>query len=95
MSKGTGIGPLRRTPNAQQHPAMQHLFGRPSGRKTVALNISNNAFQVAIDAAGTGCWAVEVSYAQIELPFSIGQTVADATADVTIRQSKTDTVIGG
>jgi hypothetical protein len=34
-------------------------FGRPSGRKTVALNTSNNAFH----AAGTGCWAVEVSYA--------------------------------
>jgi hypothetical protein len=70
-------------------------FGRPSGRKTVALNTSNNAFQVALDAAGTGCWAVEVSHAQIELPFNIGQTVADATDDVAIRQSKTDTVIGG
>jgi len=33
---------------------------------------------------GTGCWAVEVSYAHIELPFSIGQTVADATDDVAI-----------
>lgn len=58
-----------------------------------SLTSKRNAFQVAIDTSGTGCWAVKVNYAQVELPFNIAQTAADATDDVTIRRGTTNEVI--
>jgi hypothetical protein len=66
-----------------------NAFPVPAG----ALNRNSNAFSVAIDTGGTGCWAVSVGWAEVEVPFNIGQTAADATDDATIMRDKSTTVI--
>jgi hypothetical protein len=64
-------------------------FSIPPGTLTTGVN----RFEVQIDTLGTGCWAVEVDYAEVEMPFNLAQIEASATDDVTIRRGKTDDVI--
>lgn len=48
------------------------------------LDSGNNAFSVAIDTAGTGCWAVEVDWAEVAVPFAVAHLATDATDDVDV-----------
>jgi hypothetical protein len=57
------------------------------------LTSGANTVAVDIDVATRECWAVQVDYASVELPFSIAQLEAKATDDVTIRRGTTDAVI--
>lgn len=59
-----------------------NTFTVPEG----ALDGGTNAFRVDIDTGGTGCWAVQVDWAEITLPFAIGHVATDATDDVDIRR---------
>ncbi|WP_421733894.1 hypothetical protein [Cellulomonas sp.] len=52
-----------------------------------------NHFSVDIDTAGTGCWAVEVAWAEVSVPFAVGHVSSDATDDVTIRRGKSTDLI--
>ncbi|HEX6288526.1 MAG TPA: Calx-beta domain-containing protein, partial [Herpetosiphonaceae bacterium] len=58
-----------------------------------AFNPGRNMFEVQIDTLGTGCWAVEVDWAEVEIDFNIAQLEANALDDVTIKRGKTDDVI--
>lgn len=48
------------------------------------LDSGSNAFSVAIDTAGTGCWAVEVDWAEVAVPFAVAHLATDATDDVDV-----------
>jgi hypothetical protein len=82
---GRNVGQLTGANNSSS----VNTFTLPAG----TLNSKINSFQVAIDTSDTGCWAVEVASAWIELPFNIGQTAADAIDDVAIRRGATNDVI--
>src|SRR5699024_8420482 len=43
--------------------------------------------------AGTGCWAVEVDWAEVTVPFAVGHVSSDATDDVTIRRGTSTDLI--
>jgi hypothetical protein len=64
-------------------------FSIPPG----TLNDAVNHFYVDIDVLTRNCWAVEVDWAQIEIPFNIAQIEASGLDDVTIKRGKTDDVI--
>jgi hypothetical protein len=50
------------------------------------LQPGKNQFQVDIDSAGTGCWAVQVDWAEIEIPFNIAQVETRVEQDVDLQQ---------
>lgn len=58
-----------------------------------ALSSGRNRFAVAIDTTGTGCWAVEVDFAEVEIPFNIGAVSVQAKDDVDIRRGSSGNVI--
>jgi hypothetical protein len=66
-----------------------NTFTLPPG----TLTSGANGFRVDIDTGGTGCWAVQVDWAEVEVPFNLGETAVDATDDVTIRRGTTTTTI--
>lgn len=51
------------------------------------LQPGENQFQVDIDSAGTNCWAVQLDWAEIEIPFNIGQVKARAEEDVALEDT--------
>ncbi|MBB2923636.1 DUF4214 domain-containing protein [Cellulomonas cellasea] len=57
-----------------------NTFSVPPG----VLGSGSNAFRVDIDTAGTGCWAVEVDWAEVTVPFAIAHLATDATDDVDV-----------
>ena len=57
------------------------------------LNKNVNTFRVDIDTGGTGCWAVTVAWAEVKLPFNLGQLSTDAADDKNIRRGKTTDTI--
>ena len=58
-----------------------------------SLNEGSNHFWVDIDILTRSCWAVQVDWAEVEIPFNIAQVEASAFDDVTIKRGKTDNVI--
>lgn len=64
-------------------------FSIPAG----VLTSGNNHFTVDIDVLTGSCWAVEVDWAEIELPFNIAQVESSALNDITIRRGTSDDVI--
>jgi|GEM_PF-905820 len=66
-----------------------NTFSIPAG----TLEPTANSFRVDIDTGGTGCWAVQVDWAEVTLPFTIAQLSTDATDDVDIlRGTSTDEI---
>ncbi len=59
-----------------------NTFQVPAG----ALVRGVNAFRVDIDTGGTGCWAVQVDWAEVTLPFNVAHLSTDATDDVDVRR---------
>lgn len=53
------------------------------------LDSGSNAFSVAIDTAGTGCWAVQVDWAEVAVPFAVAHLATDATDDVDVLRGLT------
>jgi len=66
-----------------------NTFTVPAG----ALTPDSNTFRVDIDTGGTGCWAVEVDWAEVSLPFSIAHMTTYATDDVDVRRGTSEDVI--
>lgn len=56
------------------------------------LSSGNNDFKVEIDENDQG-WAVQVDYAEIEIPFNIAQIESSVSDTVEIKRGKTDDVI--
>jgi hypothetical protein len=76
------------------------LSGADSQWSIVSLNIPAgvltsgiNNVAIDIDVLAGNCWAVQVDWATVELPFAIAHTQVDATEDVSIKRGKTDDVI--
>ncbi|GEA87153.1 carboxypeptidase-like regulatory domain-containing protein [Cellulomonas cellasea] len=73
---GTRVGTLT---GADSHWIL-NTFSVPPG----VLGSGSNAFRVDIDTAGTGCWAVQVDWAEVTVPFAIAHLATDATDDVDV-----------
>ena len=76
------------------------LSGANSQWSIVSLNIPAgvltsgvNHVAIDIDVLTSSCWAVQVDWASVELPFAIAQTEAEAKDDVSIKRGKSDDVI--
>ena len=52
-----------------------------------------NHVAIDIDVLTGSCWAVQVDWASVEVPFALAQTEAEATNDVSIKRGKSDDVI--
>lgn len=63
-------------------------FSIPTG----VLNSGENKFEVSIDAHNAG-WAVEVDWAEIEIPFNIAQIEASVKDSIKIKRGNTDDII--
>jgi hypothetical protein len=64
-------------------------FSIPAG----VLSSGQNHVRIDIDVLTGWCWAVEVDWAQVEMPFNIAQVEASAFDDVTIKRGTSNDTI--
>ena len=55
------------------------------------LMTAYNQFEVHPDTGGTGCWALQVDWAEVEIPFNVAQVEASAFGDVDIKRGTSST----
>jgi len=55
------------------------------------LSMGDNQFEVYPDTGETGCWALQVDWAEVEIPFNVAQVEASAFGDVDIKRGTRST----